>query len=83
MCLNTVTYNKCTCGRTWNKVDALEYCEEASKEKSEACKKGVELKDEPTEVICAICLQNLNKKHVGFSDDVEQIPSPDSGCVAY
>lgn len=78
-----MTYNKFTCGRTWNKVDALEYCEEASRDKSEACKTGVEVKDQPMEIMCALCIQNRDKKHVSFSDDIEEISSPNSGCVAY
>ena len=97
MCRSETTFTKCGCGKTWNRKVNTHYCWDASEDNGsckeglsyserpqrgecEECRKAREekqLEDKKD----GTGVPPKRRKSVIFKEDVEKIPSDDSGCL--
>lgn len=99
MCRSEITFTKCACGKTWNRVAQMHFCWEASGNPDASCTEGVTYDEKPQPGECEECRKAREEKElkekkqeteappkrrksVAFNEEVEEIPSDDSGCPA-
>ncbi|RFN54668.1 hypothetical protein FIE12Z_1013 [Fusarium flagelliforme] len=64
MCRSEITFTKCACGKTWNRVAQMHFCWEASGKSDAFCTEGVKYSEQSQPGECEECRKAREEKEL-------------------